>query len=113
MMNPIQPTLNGPSNLFVAEMNPAGSALLYSTYLGGSGGEGGSNGLTSLKPIALDAMGNAYIVGATRSTDFPVTPKAFQTIYGGGSSDALVAKISPADAPGISLIPLTLNFGNQ
>jgi hypothetical protein len=110
-LNPIQLTLHGSSDQFVAEMNPSGSALLYSTYLGGSGREGSA--LISTKAIAVDAMGNAYIVGATASTDFPVTQMAFQTVYGGGPNDSFVAKIAPRGAPGVSLSTRGLFFGQQ
>jgi hypothetical protein len=72
---------------FVTKLNPTGSGLLYSTYLGGSGGDGGGG-------IALDAAGNAYVTGSTLSTDFPTTPGAFQTAYGGGG-DAFVTKLNP------------------
>jgi len=56
---------------FVTKLNPAGSALIYSTYLGGSSGE-------QLRAIAVDASGTAYAAGHTNSTDFPVTSGAFQ-----------------------------------
>ena len=50
---------------FVAKLNPAGSALVYSTYLGGSGNDASGYG------IAVDTSGNAYVTGWTGSTDFP------------------------------------------
>jgi Bacterial Ig-like domain (group 3)/Beta-propeller repeat len=92
-VNPLQPTLSGHGDAFVAKINPAGSALVYSTYLGGSlwnGAEG----------IAVDGAGNAYVTGQTTSTDFPTTPGAFQTVCNGGSNcdsdgDAFVAKLNP------------------
>ena len=60
--------------------------LVYSTYIGGSGNdEGGA--------IALDGSGNAYVTGWTWSTDYDVTPGAFQTTYGGGYSDVFVTKL--------------------
>jgi Beta-propeller repeat len=59
--------------------------LSYSTYLGGSGFDQGY-------AIAVDSFGNAYITGKTASIDFPTTPGAFQTNYGGG--DAFVAKVN-------------------
>ena len=77
-VNPLQPTnhatSNGDSNAFVSKLNAAGSALVYSTYLGGSGpvsylgpGEGGDYGFA----IAIDSTGVAYVAGQTGSTDFP------------------------------------------
>jgi len=74
---------------FVSKLNATGSGLAYSTYLGGSGSDSGS-------AIAIDSSGNAYIVGSTSSSDFPVTPSAFQPTYGGGGyPDAFVAKLDP------------------
>ncbi|MGO9269810.1 MAG: SBBP repeat-containing protein, partial [Terriglobia bacterium] len=82
---------------FVTKLNPTGSALDYSTYLGGSGGDS-ANGL------ALDRSGNAYITGTTNSTDFPVTPGAFETTNKGAAnpactylpaSNAFVTKLNP------------------
>jgi hypothetical protein len=74
------------SDAFIAKVNPAGTALLYCTYLGGDGHDSGN-------AIALDAGGNAYIAGQTDSTDFPVL-KAFQSMKK-GLSDAFVAKLNP------------------
>ena len=97
-----QPTGNGGADVFVAKLNPTGSALVYSTYLGGSGRDS-SGGIT------VDASGNAYVTGATNSTDFPTTADAFQPIFGGGStfqaelraSDGFVTKLN---ATGSALI---------
>jgi uncharacterized protein (TIGR03437 family) len=61
---------------FAAKLNPAGSALVYSTYFGGAGDDAG-------QAIAIDTAGNAYIAGQTTSKDFPVTSGAFQTINAG------------------------------
>ncbi|MCW3100189.1 MAG: Cell surface protein, partial [Chthonomonadaceae bacterium] len=62
---------------FVAKLNPAGTAFVYATYLGGSGLPAiGSDIATG---IALDSHGNAYVTGTTASLDFPITPGAFQT----------------------------------
>ncbi len=60
----IQTKMAGSGDVFVAELNPAGSSLLYATYLGGSG-------IDTASAIAIDAAGNAYVVGSTFSTDFP------------------------------------------
>src|SRR5439155_18785100 len=72
---------------FVAKLDPNGSALVYSTLLGGSFDDGGQG-------IAVDAAGNAYVTGSTQSADFPTTPGAFQTTFGGGG-DAFVTKLTP------------------
>lgn len=73
---------------FVSKLNAAGSALTYSTYLGGNGNDVGSG-------IAIDASGAAYIAGYTFSTDFPTRPGAFQSGFGGGEFDGFVAKLNP------------------
>lgn len=74
-------------NAFVTKLNSSGSALIYSTYLGGSNNDSGTG-------IALDSAGNAYVTGSTNSTNFPVS-NAFQPFFGGGFSDAFVAKLNP------------------
>jgi hypothetical protein len=81
---------NGPCNdEFVAKINPTGSTLLYSTYLGGRGNDCCQPGL------ALDGQGNAYVEGVTSSASFPTTPGALQPHFGGGISDAFVTKLNP------------------
>ena len=79
---------NGSEDAFVTKLNSAGSALVYSTYLGG----------TSDEPywsasIAVDCSGNAYVTGTTLSSDFPTTPGAYQTVLK-GPSDAYVVKLN-------------------
>ncbi len=71
---------------FVTKLNASGSALLYSTYLGGSSGDQGNG-------IAVDSAGNAYVTGATASTDFPTT-NAVQGTNAGGDADAFVTKLN-------------------
>ncbi|MBF0338966.1 MAG: SBBP repeat-containing protein, partial [Nitrospirae bacterium] len=78
----------GTYDAFVAKLSPTGNALVYSTYLGGSGDDLGND-------IAVDSSGNAYVIGQTASSNFPTTTSAFQATYGGGTSDVFVAKISP------------------
>jgi hypothetical protein len=80
-------TLGGSMDAFVTKLNPTGSALVYSTYLGGNSEEGGYH-------IAVDSSGSAWVTGQTKSTDFPTTPGAFQTAFGGGSQDAFVTKLN-------------------
>ena len=86
-LNPFQAANAGADDTFVTKFNAAGNALVYSTYLGGSGFDEAGG-------IALDSKGNVYIEGVTTSTDFPVL-NAFQSSFAGGFSDAFMTKISP------------------
>jgi hypothetical protein len=85
--NAYQGTKKGNWDAFVTKFSPTGKYHLYSTYLGGNGDESGSC-------IALDSHENAYVTGATSSSDFP-TKNAYQETRSGGS-DAFVTKFSPA-----------------
>ena len=80
-----QKTLRGPANAFVTKMQINGSGLFYSTFLGGSGTDGGSS-------IAVDSLGRAYVAGGTSSADFPVLSPIQAHL--GGSQDAFVTKLS-------------------
>jgi hypothetical protein len=84
---PLDFLLGGFQDAFVTKLNAAGDALLYSTYLGGSGSEDGTE-------IALDSSGSAYVVGTTTSTDFPTVNPLDDTL--GGSRDGFVAKLNAA-----------------
>ncbi|MBI4465461.1 MAG: SBBP repeat-containing protein [Acidobacteria bacterium] len=90
---PLQGTLGGNANAFVTKLNPSGSALLYSTYLGG-------NGIDRGFAIAVDASGTAYVAGGTSSGNFP-TVSPLQAANGGGAVDAFVARLN---ASGSALI---------
>ena len=74
-------------DVFVAKLNPTGTGLIYSTYLGGSNPDFGNS-------IAIDGAGNAYVTGYTKSTNFPVTPGAFQTALQ-EATGAFVTKLNP------------------
>ena len=93
-VNPLQPTLPSveSESAFVAELTADGWAFVYSTYLGGSVNDFGQG-------IAVDAAGNAYVTGLTRSSDFP-TANALQPAYGGGKENAFVAKIGTVEVAG-------------
>jgi hypothetical protein len=80
---------------FVTKLNPSGTALVYSTYLGGSGVSSREGDVP--QGIAVDASGNAYIAGYTFSRNFPVTDDAFQTQHAGDASisSVFVTKLNP------------------
>jgi len=107
-VNPIQATCHqcgvSGSNAFVSKLSADGSALVYSTFLGGGGDAGTA--------IAVDSSGNAYVTGYTVATDFP-TVNAFQATCSGctsGSNDAFVAKLK---ADGSALVYSTYLGGSQ
>jgi hypothetical protein len=76
-------------NAFITKFNPAGTGLVYSTYLGGNTADIGL-------AVAVDAAGNAYVTGETYSTTFPTTPGVFQTALGANAaSNAFVTKLDP------------------
>ena len=81
----LQGTLKGSQDAFVSELNPQGSQLLYSTYLGGGGIDAGL-------AITVDSAANAYVTGMTGSSDFP-TANATQSTYG-GQNDAFVSVLN-------------------
>jgi Beta-propeller repeat/Dockerin type I domain len=98
-----QTTVGGTfSDAFVSKLNTSGTALIYSTFLGGNGTDNGNG-------IAVDSSGNAFVTGSTYSTNFPTTTGAFQTSYG-GSQDAFVTKLNSA---GSALIYSTYLGGNN
>ena len=82
----LKPALDG-TDAFVTKLNPAGSALAYSTYLGGPGTE-------NAYALAVAGTGAAYVSGYTDTPGFPTTPGAFQTNYGGGPEDGFVVKLT-------------------
>ena len=101
--NPIQGTLRSQVlfNSFVLDISADGGSLIYSTYLGGTGGEGGSR-------VALDSAGNTYIAGYTSSPDFPVV-NPIQPVFG-GIRDAYLTKIN---AQGTALVYSTYIGGSD
>jgi hypothetical protein len=105
-MNPSQPTYGGGAyDAFVAKLNASGLALVYSTYLGGSGADEGYG-------MVLDSSGNAYVTGYTSSTNFP-TMNPLQSGKAGGYDDAFVSKLDFQLSAAVSLVPPNLDFGNQ
>jgi hypothetical protein len=101
--SPLQGALRGTVNAFVTELNPTGSAPVYSTYLGGSGSDYGVR-------IAIDSGRNAYVAGSTTSPDFNgVSSGSIQPAYGGGEADMFLAVVQ---AGGSSLLYATYLGGS-
>jgi hypothetical protein len=94
---------NYAANLFVAKLNSNATALLYSTYLGGSGGQDGYGipgdaEVPGGHALAVDSSGNAYIAGSTYSKNFPVTAGVLQTTFPGlseGGNGGFISKLNP------------------
>jgi hypothetical protein len=101
IVNAYKPTSNGSLDVFISKFNPSGTALIYSTYLGGDFNDEG-------RAIAVDANGSAYVTGESRSSNFPTTPGALQT--SGESSDVFVTKLNPS---GNGLVYSTLLSGDR
>ena len=84
---------DGYHDAFVVKLNQTGNALAYATFLGGTDLDEGYG-------IAVDEVGHAYVIGCTRSSNFPTTLGAFDTSFNGGSvyfgEDAFVVKLEPA-----------------
>ena len=99
-----QTTLQGETNAFVTKVSADGSALIYSTYIGGDGGDSGNG-------IAVNAAGDAYITGSTSSLPFPTTANAFQqSATGDGTDHAFVTELN---AGGTALIYSTYLAGSD
>lgn len=101
--NPLQPTYGGGGDVFVAKINPSGSALVYSTYLGGSEDDVGMG-------IAVDSAGNSYVTGYTNSSNFPTTAGAFQTSLAG--PEATNTFLTALDPSGSALVNSTYLCGS-
>ena len=83
-VNALYPTSGGIQDAFVTKLNAAGNAVTYSTYLGGSGYD-------QANAVAVDASGNAYVIGYTDSPDFPIAG-AMRALD--GDYDAFVSKLN-------------------
>jgi hypothetical protein len=103
-LNAYQSSLSGTQDAFLAKLNPSGSALLFSSYLGGSVNEQGFG-------IDVDSSGKAYLSGTTNSTNFPFL-NGFQNANGGGSQDGFVAVLNTNLSGSSSLLYSTYLGGN-
>lgn len=83
--SPYQASNGGFSDVFLTKINPSGSALVYSTYFGGVGGQQG-------RDLAIDSNNNAYIVGFTNDSSYPVFSEYQDTLN--GSHDAILIKFT-------------------
>jgi uncharacterized protein (TIGR03437 family) len=97
-----QPAPAGGAEAFVAKLDPEGTTLVYSSYIGGAG-EDHATGL------ATDRFGDAYVVGTTLSPNFPVTPGALRATP--GATDSFVVRVSDARFPSLVVDSLSLLFG--
>jgi hypothetical protein len=93
-------------DIFVTELNPTGSGLVYSTYLGGKNTNQGN-------AIALDSAGNAYVTGYTKSTNFPVTPGVFQPICASCKNTFVDSFVTKLNSSGSALVYSTFLGGNN
>ena len=100
---------NATTDAFVTKLNPAGTTVFFSTYLGGTGSE--NNATETAGSIALDANGNVYVAGDTVSADFPTTGNAFQPTYAGGSNNPADGFIARFTATGV--LSYSTYFGGQ
>ncbi len=98
LASPIQSTMAGINDAFVTEVDGAGTTIVMSTYLGGSDDDNGYG-------LAIDASGNVYVTGDTKSLDFP-TDVPIQGTNAGGVNDSFVARLSSVAQP---VVVLTLS----
>ena len=102
------PASPGTQHAFVTSLNPSGTALVYSTYLRGSG----TGGTETAQGLALDVQNKAYVIGTTTSTDLPTTPGAFQPVSL-ATNQFFVAKIDPIISGTESVLYLTYFGGGN
>lgn len=107
VVNAIQPLFGGLYDAFVSELNPAGNALTFSTYFGGTGSD-------EAMAIVLDSKANMYIAGQTSSTNLP-TASAYQNVNNGGAI-GFVARLGvtavPAEVPSVVSVSPSSGSGN-
>lgn len=87
IVNAFQSTPSGETSVFVLKLSGTSFSLIYSTYLGG-------NGYQLASALSVTSSGQAVVAGQTSSSDFPVTPGAFQTSSPGRGGDVFITKLS-------------------
>ncbi len=107
----LQTEMRGDNDAFVAKLDPAGSELIFSTYLGST--FTGNTGFDERAlGIAVDRLGSIYLTGQMLKSDFQ-TVQPVQANYGGGLSDAFIAKISTPDIVGVAAISAASFLGGS
>ncbi len=107
----VQPASAGGQDGFVAKLNSTATALIFSTYLGGSGGSPGFP--EQVNGLVLSSTGNVLAAGITSSSNFPTTSGVVQSAYGGGQTDGFVVRLASANGALLSstFIGGTMNDG--
>jgi hypothetical protein len=100
------PTFNGTEDAYISILNSSGTALVYSTYLGGTYSD-----RSYLNTLSLDNFGNVFLAGYTSSDNFPITNGSYQTSYK-GSVDAFILKLNPAGSGSFDLVYSTYLGGS-
>ncbi len=106
---PICSTLSGTTDVFVSKLDPIGSSVTYTTYLNGLSlpvptaptTYGNATGTDSSAGLVADNQGNVYVTGTTTSSDFPVTPTAFQSAPKAAGAHVFLTKL---DSTGTNLL---------
>jgi beta-propeller repeat-containing protein len=116
-MNPIQTTLPAGTHAFVTKLNAAGSGVLYSTLLGGSGASGVGNAADVANAVTTDANGAVYVTGYTNSVDFPTKNGVQPTcpdlqLNGYCNVHGFVAKLDPTQSGTAAIVYSTYLGGN-
>src|SRR4029077_9965539 len=115
LVNPMQSANKG-NNAFISKLNADGSAVIYSTYLGGTYRTAQGFVCCGANGIAVDSSGSAIVTGVTRASDFP-TVNAIQGTFGSSwmfiSGCGVNAFVSKLDASGSSLVSSTYLGGNR
>jgi hypothetical protein len=100
-------TYNGEhdTDAFITKLNDGGSALSYSTFIGGSSYDYGYS-------IAFDNSYNVYLTGSTSSSNYPTTSGAYDQSYNGSNNDVFVTKLLIQPTPDITIIPASADYGS-